>query len=183
MPEDFSIDYPVNSDPVFIDYSNDFWLGNSDAVVALCGEISYSVTGIGGEAAIVDQYPESKQLRIYSSDIENMIGQSFPVVIESTLQDYTGEISGDDMKITVNFVNCTVAKNDVVMPELDDMEFVIGDDAMQVPFKHFQSPDATTCNYSWTYSIHSAADPVGGADISAYVTLQEDQTVLLVHAD
>ena len=81
MPDDFSIDYPVNSDPVFIDYSDRFWLGNSDAVVALCGEISYSVTGIGGDAAIVDQYPESEQLRTYSSDLENMIGQSYLVVI------------------------------------------------------------------------------------------------------
>ena len=87
------------------------------------------------------------------------------------------------MMIMVNFVNCTVAKNDVIMPELDDMEFVISDDSVQVPFKPFKSPSATTCNYSWTYSIYSAADPVGGADISAYVTLQEEQTVLLVQAD
>ena len=52
-----------------------------------------------------------------------MIDQSYPVLIRSTLADYQGEINGEDLTLTINFVNCTVAQNDVVMPEVDDLDF------------------------------------------------------------
>ena len=49
-----------------------------------------------------------------------MVGQSFPVVIGSTLSDYPSLINGIDLQITVNFVACEVVI--VLLPELDDME-------------------------------------------------------------
>ena len=113
-----------------------------------------------------------------------MIDQSYPVLIRSTLADYQGEINGEDLTLTINFVNCTVAQNDVVTPEVDDLDFQIGDLALEVPFDAFQSTDATFCNYEWTYTLLTATDPVGGADIAAYVTVQQTSPpAILFHAD
>ena len=43
VPDDYQVDYLVNSDAMNIVYTADFSVGNSEEVAALCGPISYSV--------------------------------------------------------------------------------------------------------------------------------------------
>ena len=47
--------------------------------------------------------------------------------------------------VTINFVNCTVS--DVVLPILEDLDYKIGDSAVEVSFEEFQSLQADFCNY------------------------------------
>ena len=43
VPDDYQIDYLVNSDAMNVAYAAGFSVGNSEQVAALCGPISYSV--------------------------------------------------------------------------------------------------------------------------------------------
>lgn len=59
----------------------------------------------------------------------------------------------------------------VTKPTMQAIDYQIGDPAIEVPFEGFGSLEASACNYSWDYALSSVTDPIGGADISAYVTL------------
>ena len=117
MPGDYEVDYKVNSDAKILDFTNGYSVGSTAAIAAICGPISYTVA-LGTNLEIVNMQPVSDYLSIYSDDDENMIGESRSVVIQSTLRDYAGIISGTDLTITINFVNCTVAETNVALPEL-----------------------------------------------------------------
>ena len=38
------------------------------------------------------------------------------------------------------------------MPSIENQEYTIGDAGLSLPVAAFQSADADSCNYSWTYS-------------------------------
>ena len=76
VPDDYHIDYFVNSDAMTVVYTKGFSVGNSEEVAALCGPISYKVQDSSTIPEIEDRQPDANELLIYSNDIENMIGHS-----------------------------------------------------------------------------------------------------------
>ena len=68
---------------------------------------------------------------------------------------YPTVVSTTDLKITVSFSKCDVTT--VTVPSIENQEYTIGDAGLSVPFTVFQSAEADSCNYSWTYSAALAS--------------------------
>ena len=49
------------------------------------------------------------------------------------------------MTVTVNFIECEVNDATVEMPVLEDFEYQIGDEALEVSYDAFTSTHATLC--------------------------------------
>ena len=72
-PSDYSVDYPVYSAALVIDYTLGFSVGSSPELENLCGQIAYTVSS-GTSAEILDSGAPDYSLTVYSSDIAGMVG-------------------------------------------------------------------------------------------------------------
>ena len=54
-------------------------------------------------------------------------------------------VYGPEMTILVNFIECEVNDATVEMPVLEDFEYQIGDEALEVSYDAFTSTHATLC--------------------------------------
>ena len=82
-----------------------------------------------------------------------MIGYSVPIIIKTELTWNPLTVGKRDLNVAINFVDCTVSDIDVVMPTWEDLDYQIGDSAVEVFLKQFESSQVDFCNYDWTYAL------------------------------
>ena len=64
-----------------------------------------------------------------------MIGYSVPIIIKTELTWNPLTVGKRDLNVAINFVDCTVSDIDVVMPTWEDLDYQIGDSAVEVFLK------------------------------------------------
>ena len=64
-----------------------------------------------------------------------MIDKSYLIGIETELEDRPLTEGKRNLVVTINLVNCTVSDIDVVMPTWEDLDYQIGDSAVEVFLK------------------------------------------------
>ena len=68
------------------------------------------------------------------------------------------------------------------VPEVEIVEYVIGEEAISIPFPLFESEDVTRCGYTWQYTVSLLAPPEGGASMSTYLSYNEAESLILVYS-
>ena len=91
-------------------------------------------------------------------------------------------MNGADFQIRVDFVECTIAEESVILPLLDYIEYQIGDEAIEIQYTSFKSADATNCNYEWNYALTSPSAPIGGADLKNYAVIDTNASKITIFA-
>ena len=70
----------------------------------------------------------------------------------------------------------------VSVPEVENVEYVVGEDAISIPFPSFESDDVTRCGYTWQYTVSLLAQPEDGASMSTYLSYNEAESLILVYS-
>ena len=163
-PEDKTITYTINDELVVIDYTEGFSVG----LEALCGGITFTLTGLTTEVTQATDKLEVKTLD------RSKIGETQIITVKPALTNYPDVVSIPDLKITVQFVECFVTE--VKLPVIaSTLSYKIGTAATALPFAAFDSEEARNCKLTpWTYTAKLESAAIGGEAMSSYITLNAD---------